>query len=128
MLTQEMRERVRAEALAHIHLANMKEHVATVMAARGKEKWPVCITLRAGEYFEVSGRSTSMDVYLAETYSGYLVSIPNFQRCGVVPGDCSLYDVQEYIGIDNKVDATTLAVALRYLIESGEIAKGRKVR
>lgn len=79
MLTQEMREKVRAEALEHMRQANMKEPVAIVMAARGKEKWPVRITLRAGEYFEVSGRSTSMDVYLAETYSGYLVSILNFQ-------------------------------------------------
>ncbi|MGI9861344.1 hypothetical protein SDD30_08165 [Moorella naiadis] len=123
MLTQEMQERVRAEALEHMRRANMKEHVATIMAARGKEKWPVRITLRAGEYFEVSGRSTRMDVYLAETNSGYLVSIPNFQRCGVVPGDCSLYDVQEFIGIDNKVDATTLAVALRYLIDNGKVEK-----
>lgn len=98
-----------------VNQASQREPLATITASDGTSTWEVRILRRAG-YFEVCGRSTSMDVYLRKTHAGYLVSVPNFRRCGIVPVDCSGLDIQEYVGIENPVDATTLAAAIRYLI------------
>jgi hypothetical protein len=119
MITQDARATARAAALEHIRRANLREPVATITAGKGRDTWQVRITRRSGEFFEVCGRATRMDVYLAETNDGYLVSVPNFHRCGLVPADCNTYDIMEYVRIENKVDATTLAAAVRYLIGGG---------
>lgn len=107
----------RAKALEQIKRACQVEELATVKARMGNSKWPVTIKRRAGEYFDISGRGTSLTVYITETYSGYLVSVPNHKRCGNVPADCNMYDVMNYVGIENEVDASTLAAGVRWLIE-----------
>lgn len=119
MLIQEAAATARAEALAHIQKACQVRELATITAGSKRDNWPVKIKVRAGEYFEVSGRYTRFDLYLTETNAGYLVSVPNHNRCGHVPADCSAYDVMNYVGIENQVDATTLAAAIRYLVSAG---------
>ncbi len=109
----------RTDLLERIRRLNQVVHVGTVMAGSGKRNWPVRIMHRAGEYFEVYGCGSSMDVYLAKTTCGYLVSLPNLRRCGHVPPNCNSLHVAGHIGIDNPVDAVTLSVAIRYLIERG---------
>ncbi|AVX31839.1 hypothetical protein CTH_2296 [Carboxydocella thermautotrophica] len=112
---------VKVLLIEQIRMANQKELLADIVA-RGpeslwrNESWPVRIE-RMGDGFIVSGRGTRLDVYLAETHKGYLVSVPNFSRCGIVRADCSPGDIMEYVEIDNPVDATTLATAVRYLIK-----------
>lgn len=119
MIAQDARATARAAALEHIGRANLREPVATITAGKGRSAWPVRIARRAGECFEVCGRGTRLDVYLAKTNDGYLISVPNFHRCGLVPADCNAYDIMEYVQIENEVDATTLAAAVRYLIGGG---------
>jgi hypothetical protein len=120
MLTAEAREAAKAEYLNYIRRLNLTELIATLTASDGKVSWEVRITKRGGEYFEVCGRSSRLDLYLRETVHGnYLVAVPNYQRSGLVPEDCGPDDIMEYCDIDNLADATTLAVAIRYLIRKG---------
>ena len=119
MLAQEATTLARTEALAHIRKASLVMELATITAGSKRDNWPVKIKVRAGEYFEVSGRCTRFDLYLTETNAGYLVAVPNHNRCGHVPADCNTYDVMHYVGIENQVDATTLAAAIRYLVSAG---------
>lgn len=114
-------DRLVAETMEQIRRASLKEPIATVTAQSGKNKWSVTITKRAGEYFEICGRGTRMDVYIHEANAGYLVSVPNFQRCGHVPEGCSTNDIINYVGIENQVDAATLAAAVRCLIDGGYV-------
>lgn len=94
--------------------------LATITAGSKQNTWPVKIKIRDGEYFEVTGRGTMMELYLTKTSAGYLVAVPNyFKRCGYVPAGCDAHDIMDYVGIDNFVDATTLAAAIRYLISAG---------
>jgi len=119
MLAQDAMAAARAEALAHIQKASLVRELTTITAGSQRDNWPVKIKVRAGEYFEVTGRGTGLDLYLTETNAGYLVAVPNFNRCGHVPADCNAYDVADYVGIENRVDATTLAAAIRYIISAG---------
>ncbi|MCL6558544.1 MAG: hypothetical protein K6U74_07025 [Firmicutes bacterium] len=52
-----------------------------------------------------------------------MVSLPLERRCGHVPDDCSARDVMTYVGIENEVDAATLAAAIRYLAAEGFVPK-----
>jgi hypothetical protein len=114
--------RIRNEHLERVRRLNQVEHIATIQASNGAENWEVKITKRAGEYYEICGRSTRMDLYLRETVHGnYLVSVLNCQRAGLVPEDCNAGDIIEYCDFDNLTDATTLATAIRYLIKQGLI-------
>lgn len=97
-----------------------------VVARKGNESWPVHIEARE-QHFSVSGRGTSFALYLTETDSGYLVSLPLERRCGHVPDDCSARDVMAYVGVENAVDAATLAAAIRYLATEGFVPKHPKV-
>ncbi|GAW28962.1 hypothetical protein [Carboxydocella sp. ULO1] len=107
---------VKVLLIEQIRMANQRELLANIVAQRKEESWPVRIE-RMGNSFIVSGRGTRLDVYLAETHKGYLVSVPNFSRCGIVRADCTAGDIMEYLELDNPVDATTLATAVRYLIK-----------
>jgi len=120
MITQDTRATARAAAIERIRRANIREPIATITAGKGRERWPVRITRRAGACYEICGRSTRLDVYLAETNDGYLISVPNFHRCGLVPADCNTYDIMEYVRIENEIDAITLAAAVRHLIGGGD--------
>lgn len=113
--------KVRNEYFEKLRRANMKEHIGTIRATHSGESWDVRITRRAGEYFEVAGWDTGFDVYLSRTNWGYLVAIPNWHRAGIVPEDVNADGIMEYVDIDNQVDATTLATAIRYLIKRGLI-------
>lgn len=86
-----------------------------VTAERHGASWPVKIEKR-GDFFSVGGRGTGFNLYLYPTDAGYLVAVPNFNRCGHVPEDCTWRDIQGYVGIANEVDAITLAAAVRFLI------------
>ncbi|GEA17531.1 hypothetical protein [Moorella sp. E306M] len=119
MLTAEAREAAKAEYLNYIRRLNLTELIATLTASDGKVSWEVRITKRGGEYFEVCGRSSRLDLYLMPTIGGYLVAVPNYQRAGLVPEDCNEGDIMEYCDIDNRIDAITLATAVRYLIRRG---------
>lgn len=121
MLTAEARAAARNEYLERLRRANQKEHIDTLQATYGWEKWDVRITRRAGEYYEVAGRGSCFDVYLSRTNWGYLVAIPNWHRSGIVPEDVHADGVVEYLDILNSVDAITLATAIRYLIKQGLI-------
>ncbi|HHY66653.1 MAG TPA: hypothetical protein GX517_05560 [Alicyclobacillus sp.] len=93
-----------------------------VAAQKGTDSWPVRIEARE-QHFSVSGRGTSFALYLTETDSGFLVSLPLERRCGHVPDDCSARDVMAYVGVENAVDAATLAAAIRCLAAEGFVAK-----
>ena len=127
MQTQEQYQasRARANALEKIRQATRVEELGTTVAQLGDEEWPVRIQEQGNEMYIISGRSSRFDVYLVETIHGYLVAIPNMQRAGHVPADVDTFGVREYVGVDNQVDATTLAAAVRWLIEhSCEFALG----
>lgn len=47
--------RIRSEYFKRLRRGNQKEHIDTLQATYGWEKWDVRITRRAGEYFEVAG-------------------------------------------------------------------------
>lgn len=99
--------------------AGMREQIATVVACDERANWEVEITRKWDGGFEVCGRSTRLTVYLTKTLSGYLVSVPEYHRCGIIPAAASYYDIMEYVRIENKVDAATLAAAVRHLIAAG---------
>lgn len=99
-------------------LKKQKEYLGTVEARDEYGTWPVKIEL-LGDQFIISGRYSRLDTYLFETDQGYLVAVTNYNRCGHVPADCTAYDVMDYVGIENQVDATTLAAAVRHLIAAG---------
>jgi hypothetical protein len=111
--------RVRNEYFERLRRTNQKEHIATLHAGDYHSAWEVKINKRGGEYYEVAGRGSSFDVYLRPTNWGYLVAIPNWHRSGIVPEDVNADGIMEYCDIDNLADATTLAVAIRYLIRKG---------
>ncbi len=116
-------EAARQAILEQIRRAGQKKELATIQAGSGKNTWFVEIEERASEYYAVIGRSTRFDVYLAETNFGYMVAVPNFRRSGHVPADVSEFDVMNYLEIQNRVDAITLAAALQWLITNGYARK-----
>ncbi|RKO65742.1 hypothetical protein [Desulfofundulus salinus] len=97
-----------------------------VQAYLRKESWPVKIRpLRAKGNYVVSGRGTEM--WIAVRPSGgigggdFLVAVTNFNRCGCLDArKWSAGDVQQYIGIENLVDAVTLAAALDAIFKMEE--------
>ncbi|MEG6617464.1 hypothetical protein V6C27_13710 [Peptococcaceae bacterium 1198_IL3148] len=116
-LTHEQKGVLKRKAMDSIKKALLEEKLAVI-----KEPWEIRITKRADEYFEITGRMSSLTVYLTETNSGYLVSVPSEQRCGHVPADCNQYDIENYVGLENDIDATTLATGVRWLIQNGHAA------
>lgn len=125
-ITEAQKAAARAIAIQQIHKASQTEDLAVITAQLGQyDQWPVRIQKKAGEYFLVSGRSSGMDVYLFKTNAGYLVAVTNstYNRAGHVPADCGTMDIQEYLQLDNVVDATSLAAAVKWLIENGYAIK-----
>lgn len=105
--------------LPQAEILTLARELTTIPASSKRYNWPVKIKVRDGEYFEVTARATRLDLYLTKTQAGYLVAVPNFNRCGHVPAHCDTYDIMDYVGIKNQVDATTLAAAIRYIISAG---------
>jgi hypothetical protein len=89
-----------------------------ITATNNKTTWPVNIKpmhgFNCGGY-TITGRDTSLDTFLSRVPGGILVSLPNWQRAGIVPSCCNRFDVMNYIGLENEVDAATLAAAVREL-------------
>ncbi len=119
MLTQEQKDMYYREALAQAQRASQKVVLANITAGSEGDSWPVRVEARANEYFTASGRMSGINFYLSETTGGYLVAVTNYNRAGLVPADCSVYDIMDYVGMENEVDAATLAAAVRYLISAG---------
>ena len=89
-----------------------------ITATNNKTIWSVNIKAihdwRCGGY-TITGRGTSLDTFLSRVSGGILVSLPDYRRCGIVPSDCNRFDIMNYIGLENEVDAATLAAAVREL-------------
>ncbi|MDQ0286366.1 hypothetical protein J2Z49_001480 [Desulfofundulus luciae] len=93
-----------------------------VQASLHDNRWPVKIhPLRAPGNYVITGRGTEM--WIAVRPSGgigggsHLIAVINFNRCGCLDADkWSAADVQQYIGIENPVDAATLAAALNVIL------------
>ena len=103
------------EATRRIHLLSQVEHVGDTVAGSGRKQWDVKVERVAGEHLRISGRGSSMTVFLKQTLGGLMVSIPSHGRCGQVPTPCTASDIRQYCDLDNDVDAETLAAAIRYL-------------
>ncbi|MTV47731.1 hypothetical protein GJ688_01880 [Heliobacillus mobilis] len=110
------------EAQEWLRRAMQVKNIATINTGV-TEGWHVRIRVQAGERFEISGRGTSMFVYITEANGQYLVVEMTNKRAGLVPQRCSEDDIMDYVGIDNRVDAITLATAVRWLGERGLIPK-----
>jgi len=114
---QSSRARARAEAVKQINKACQLQDFGTTTAELNGDTWPVKIQQQAGERFLVSGRSTGLEVYVTNSAFGYLVAVTNYQRAGIVPADVDGSGIQQYVGIENLVDATTVAAAVRWIIQ-----------
>ncbi len=88
----------------------------TVDAELGGLKWKVTIERDRDSGYEVSGRGTGIKMYVSRVTGGYLVSLPDVRRCGVVPAACSYGDVLRYCDYENRVDAVTIAAAVRFIV------------
>ncbi len=100
-----------------------KEPIGTTLAKMGHTIWPVQIYEESSNLYKVTGRGSAMLVSVMDTPHGFLVSVPSFpsQRSGFVPADCQGWDIEEYLDLDNPVDAETVATAVRWLIQEGEV-------
>lgn len=113
------RARIKArEAREHIRKVTRVEELGTTNAQLGDEQWSVRIQEQGNEMYIISGRSSRMDLYLVGTHNGYLVAVPNMNRAGLVPADVNAHGIQEYVGLENVVDAATLAAAVRWLVKN----------
>lgn len=97
-----------------------------VQATLRNDGWPVKVRrLKTPGNYVVSGRATEMRVAV-RTSAGigggrYLVAVVNFNRCGCLnAGKWSAEDIVQYIGIENKIDAATLAAALNVIFAAEE--------
>jgi len=93
--------------------------------------WPVEIRMIDGGLFEVCAEATRMELHITKVPEGYLVSVPNFHCCGIVPAKFGVnaYDVMEYAKIENRVDATSLAAAISLLVnDDPNVDKIKKVQ
>lgn len=97
-----------------------------VQATLRNNGWTVKIRplIEPGNYV-VTGRGTEM--WVAVRPSGgiggghYLVAVVNFNRCGCLNAQkWSAEDIVRYVGIENKVDAATLATALDAILAMEE--------
>ena len=96
--------------------------LGTTKAKDSESMWPVGIRLLiSDDGFEVFGRGTSLQVYIFSSDHGYLVSVPTYNRAGYVPADCTAENIVEYVDLDNEVDATTLAAAVRWIVKAGMV-------
>ncbi|UNC91660.1 hypothetical protein [Candidatus Contubernalis alkaliaceticus] len=100
-----------------------KEPIGTAQAKMGYTVWSVEIYEESSNLYRVAGRGTAMLVSVMDTPRGFLVSVPSsgFSRAGFVPADCQGWDIEEYLDFENPVDAETIATAVRWLIEEGEV-------
>lgn len=115
------RARALAEERERVRELRQGTDIAEITAQLDGMSWPVSIRQRAGIY-EITGRSSLMQVHVARTVMGLLVSIPTANNCGFVPDDCRGRDIQYYCTMKNDVDAETVATAVRYLVERGMVA------
>lgn len=95
-----------------------REHLATLDCQFKEETWEVNVFANWDGTYEITGRSTSFNVYLVNTAHGYLVAVTNHSRCGYVPSDVNYMDVMEYVDVESSIDAATLSTGLRYLIRN----------
>lgn len=84
----------------------------------GKEEWNVTVKPQHPKgYFYVEGKGSGLEMYLGPRLpSGILLAIPNYKLSGCIPVNMTPRDVMQYVGVDNKSDATTIAVAARWAI------------
>lgn len=87
-----------------------------LIAAFREETWPVRVE-RFGAGYRVMGRASCFIVYVQQTPNGWLVSVPGERRCGEVLVDPSGVDIRDYCDIKNPVDASTIAAAVRFIIQ-----------
>ncbi len=87
-----------------------------VDAEFGGMKWTVTIERDRDGGYSISGRGTGIKVYVSRVTGGYLVSIPGLRRCGTVPGGCTYLDIVKYCDLENRVDAVTIAAAVRFIV------------
>lgn len=93
------------------------KNVRTVTVDIGCGTWPLRLERTGSDTYEITARATQFTVHMKPLADGnYLISIPEFKRCGSVPSDPSSRDIQEYCGIENKVDAVNVAVAAQIII------------
>ena len=100
-----------------------KKPMAALQAKMGHTVWPVEIYEESDNLFKVTGRGTAMLVSVMDTPHGFLVAVPTvrFNCSGFVPANCRGWDIEEYVNLDNPVDAETVAAAVRWLIEEGGV-------
>lgn len=92
-------------------------------ATLNEKAWPVAITPLDGPgNYLVSGRGTGMWVAVRPSLGigggRYLIAVTNFNCCGCLDDrQWSAGDIQQHVGIRNKVDAATLAAALEIIFK-----------
>jgi hypothetical protein len=96
----------------------------TTAKLRGKT-WPVTIKSLGRNNYIVSGRSTELRLAIRPSHDigggEWLVAELNYNRCGCLNAqNWHAEDIQQYIGLENLVDAATLAAALNILLK-GEV-------
>lgn len=85
--------------------------------------WPVSVTPLEGlGNYLASGRGTGMWVAVRPSLGicggRYLIAVTNLNCCGCLDaGQWSAEDIQQHLGVRNKVDAATLAAALEVIFE-----------
>jgi hypothetical protein len=92
-----------------------------------KNSWPVKIKPLGNGNYIITGRSTELRlaIRLSHGIGGgeYLIAETNYNRCGCLNSwqRWDAEDIQQYIGIDNPVDAATLAAGLNLIFKGGDL-------
>jgi hypothetical protein len=98
---------------------SVSNQIANVMARSGSDAWPVTVSRTTDGGYRVNGRMSELRVYVQPTINGYMVSVPQYQRCGEVPSDCTTRNILDYCGFAKRdqVDAATIAAAVRAIVK-----------
>ncbi|MCL6591998.1 MAG: hypothetical protein K6U80_18875 [Firmicutes bacterium] len=94
----------------------------TTEARLNGQSWPVKVYYLGNGNYEISGRGTMLHVLIRDSYGycggDYLVAVSNYHRCGCL-NDWIFNggDIQQHVGIENTVDAYTLAAGLRAIYQ-----------
>ena len=97
--------------------------IGTTTARIGAGEWPVEIYRADTNTYKVIGGGATMRLCVIDTDYGFMVAVPThgFNRAGFVPDNCEAWDIEEQLDIEDPVDAETIAAAVRWLIEEGEV-------
>lgn len=93
-----------------------------VTARLNGRSWPVrVVSLSGGSNYKIIGRGTELLVAIRPSGGmgggDRLVAVINYNRCGCLDArEWTAEDIQHYIGVENQVDAATLAAALNVLL------------